>query len=127
LQFSLDALADRTLINRNFKGQPATHVKSIEMAVDAERRAEESRRQTETPSPRPSPAEAGEGEHLRGLGSPHGARSVPNFASAGEAEHLPDLARPKVLAPLPLPPQWERVRVRAPLTIFIPLSTKETP
>jgi hypothetical protein len=38
LQFSLDALADRKLIGRNFAGRPAVHVRSIEMA---QRRAAE--------------------------------------------------------------------------------------
>lgn len=38
LGFSIDAMADRALINRNFTGQPARHVESIDMAVkkDAE-------------------------------------------------------------------------------------------
>lgn len=41
LQFTLNALADRMLIERNFSGEPATHVKSIEMAETwAEHRAE---------------------------------------------------------------------------------------
>ena len=33
LGFSLDALADATLVQRNFSGPPAVHVKSVEMAV----------------------------------------------------------------------------------------------
>lgn len=48
LAFSLDALADRALVERNFAGRPAVHVKSIEMALDAERRADQSRRKGAT-------------------------------------------------------------------------------
>jgi predicted CXXCH cytochrome family protein len=44
LQFSLDALADRALIERNFAGRPSARIPSIEMAQQAERRADESRR-----------------------------------------------------------------------------------
>ena len=44
LAFSLDALADAALVERNFAGRPAVHVKSVEMALEAERRADESRR-----------------------------------------------------------------------------------
>ncbi len=44
LAFSIDALADPSLAARNFAGRPAAHVKSIDMALEAERRAEESRR-----------------------------------------------------------------------------------
>lgn len=33
LQFTHDSLADKNLMQRNFKGQPATHVKSIEMEI----------------------------------------------------------------------------------------------
>ena len=36
LAFSLDALADEKLVNNNFKGQPALHVKSIDMAKKRE-------------------------------------------------------------------------------------------
>ncbi|MGX6565774.1 ammonia-forming cytochrome c nitrite reductase subunit c552 [Cupriavidus necator] len=44
LGFSIDALADKTLIDNNFKGMPARHVKSIDMAVakDAETRSKRS-------------------------------------------------------------------------------------
>ena len=38
LGFSIDALADLALIRRNFTGQPARHVPSIEMAVQRQRR-----------------------------------------------------------------------------------------
>ena len=33
LGFSLDALADTDLVNRNFRGMPAVHVESIEWAM----------------------------------------------------------------------------------------------
>jgi hypothetical protein len=49
LPFSIDALADRALVTRNFRGRPATHIRSIDMALDAERRAEESRRREKEP------------------------------------------------------------------------------
>jgi formate-dependent nitrite reductase cytochrome c552 subunit len=39
LSFSLDALADRALIETNFQGRPALHVRSIEMAEQDHRRA----------------------------------------------------------------------------------------
>lgn len=45
LAFSIDALADDRLVAENFRGKPARRVESIDMALDAERRAEESRRQ----------------------------------------------------------------------------------
>jgi mono/diheme cytochrome c family protein len=38
LGFSIDALADKELIQRNFAGQPARHVPSIEMAMQRQRR-----------------------------------------------------------------------------------------
>jgi hypothetical protein len=38
LGFSIDALADQALIERNFAGQPAHHVPSIEMAMQRQRR-----------------------------------------------------------------------------------------
>jgi hypothetical protein len=44
LKFSIDALADARLVAENFRGRPARHVESIEMALESERRAEESRR-----------------------------------------------------------------------------------
>lgn len=47
LAFSIDALADPALIARNFTGRPQGHVESIAMALEAERRAEQSRRQTQ--------------------------------------------------------------------------------
>jgi hypothetical protein len=47
LAFSLDALADRQLALRNFSGRPTAHIRSIEMALDAERRADESRRKAQ--------------------------------------------------------------------------------
>jgi hypothetical protein len=34
LEFSIDALADEELVNRNFIGQPSKHVESINMAVE---------------------------------------------------------------------------------------------
>ena len=34
LEFSIDALADRDLIDSNFLGKPRTHIKSIDMAVE---------------------------------------------------------------------------------------------
>ena len=43
LAFSIDALADRKLIARNFKGQPATHINSIDWALRREK-----------PKPRPA-------------------------------------------------------------------------
>jgi formate-dependent nitrite reductase cytochrome c552 subunit len=33
LAFSIDALADKALVARNFRGRPSVHVESIEMAV----------------------------------------------------------------------------------------------
>lgn len=45
LRFSIDALADRALAARNFNGRPAAAVKSIDMALEVERRAEAGRRQ----------------------------------------------------------------------------------
>lgn len=44
LQFSLDALADSALVQRNFSGMPALRVKSIDMAQEAELRGEASRK-----------------------------------------------------------------------------------
>jgi hypothetical protein len=44
LAFSLDALADAALVERNFAGRPSVHVRSVEMALEAERRADASRR-----------------------------------------------------------------------------------
>jgi hypothetical protein len=38
LGFSIDALADKELVQRNFAGQPARHVPSIEMAMQRQRR-----------------------------------------------------------------------------------------
>lgn len=37
LAFSLDALADRSLIDRNFSGRPSAHIQSIEMALKRRR------------------------------------------------------------------------------------------
>jgi len=49
LGFSIDALADPELINKNFNGKPAKHVESIDMAVakdlEARRKREEEKRQ----------------------------------------------------------------------------------
>ena len=42
--FAIDALADPALIANNFRGSPVKHIRSIDMALQAERRAEESRR-----------------------------------------------------------------------------------
>jgi hypothetical protein len=44
LAFSIDALADTALALNNYRGRPKTHIRSIEMALEAESRAEESRR-----------------------------------------------------------------------------------
>ena len=44
LQFSLDALADRALVDANFRGRPAVRVPSIDWALAAEERAEASRK-----------------------------------------------------------------------------------
>jgi len=41
LGFTLDALADRHLVDNNFQGRPTTHVTSMEMAEADEKRAEE--------------------------------------------------------------------------------------
>jgi hypothetical protein len=41
LGFTLDALADRHLVDNNFQGRPTVHVKSMEMAEADEKRAEE--------------------------------------------------------------------------------------
>lgn len=46
LGFSIDALADRALIDRNFAGQPSRHVESIDMAV---RKDQQSSRARERP------------------------------------------------------------------------------
>lgn len=43
LPFSIDALADPALMQRNFAGPPKARVKSIDMSLDAERRAERER------------------------------------------------------------------------------------
>lgn len=43
LQFSLDALADSALVQRNFSGKPTVRVKSMEMSLEAERRGDASR------------------------------------------------------------------------------------
>ena len=48
LEFSLDALADRDLIERNFAGKPAVHVASMEMAEDDARRAEQEATEQDT-------------------------------------------------------------------------------
>jgi predicted CXXCH cytochrome family protein len=40
LQFSLDALADGTLVAGNFKGMPRRQIESIRMALDAEKRGD---------------------------------------------------------------------------------------
>ena len=45
LAFAIDALADPALVARNFAGRPLGHVESIDMALEAERRAEQSRRE----------------------------------------------------------------------------------
>jgi hypothetical protein len=44
LGFSIDALADRDLIERNFDGQPALHVESIDLALERRRAVDEERR-----------------------------------------------------------------------------------
>jgi hypothetical protein len=44
LGFSIDALADRDLIERNFDGQPALHVESIDLALERRRTVDEQRR-----------------------------------------------------------------------------------
>lgn len=44
LGFSIDALADRELIERNFTGRPAVHVESIDFALERRRAVEEDRR-----------------------------------------------------------------------------------
>ncbi len=43
LAFSLDALADEVLIENNFKGRPAVHVESMELAEADRKRAEQER------------------------------------------------------------------------------------
>jgi hypothetical protein len=43
LGFGIDALADRKLIDANFKGRPSLHIRGIEMAIEAEARAQASR------------------------------------------------------------------------------------
>lgn len=51
LGFSIDALADRALIERNFKGRPALHVKSLDMAdADNQRYLKELEAARRTPS-----------------------------------------------------------------------------
>ncbi len=47
LQFSLDSLADVDLITRNFTGKPSIHVKSIGLAIEDQRRAEQERAQAQ--------------------------------------------------------------------------------
>jgi hypothetical protein len=47
LAFSIDALADRALIRRNFAGRPSAHVESIDLALERRRAVEEDRRRTE--------------------------------------------------------------------------------
>ncbi len=51
LGFSIDALADRALVARNFTGKPARHVRSIDMALADEARAAAKRRQPAQVSP----------------------------------------------------------------------------
>jgi hypothetical protein len=43
LGFAIDALADTELIRNNFNGQPARHIRSIDMAVERDRQYRESR------------------------------------------------------------------------------------
>jgi formate-dependent nitrite reductase cytochrome c552 subunit len=43
LGFSIDAVADAALALNNYRGRPKTHIRSIEMALETESRAEESR------------------------------------------------------------------------------------
>lgn len=47
LRFALDALADPALVARNFSGQPARHVASMDMAERREREIEEKKRRGE--------------------------------------------------------------------------------
>jgi hypothetical protein len=49
LGYSIDALADKKLIERNFAGQPAQHVRSIDMALEHDARAEASLRKAGLP------------------------------------------------------------------------------
>lgn len=50
LGYSLDALADRTLIDRNFAGRSARHIPSIDMALAHEAQAEAARRESNPPT-----------------------------------------------------------------------------
>ena len=43
LGFTLDALADPALIKNNFRGQPAVHVQSMDLAEADQKRAEQER------------------------------------------------------------------------------------
>jgi len=43
LGFSIDSLADKNLIANNFKGNPSTHIDSIDLAVDDQKRADQKR------------------------------------------------------------------------------------
>ncbi len=45
MQFALDALADRSLVARNFNGKPAARVESVRMTLEADARARASRDQ----------------------------------------------------------------------------------
>jgi hypothetical protein len=46
LEFSIDALADASLIETNFQGRPSQHIESIDMAIkrEKEKRAEKERK-----------------------------------------------------------------------------------
>jgi hypothetical protein len=47
LGFSIDALADRALIESNFDGQPSVHVQSIDLALERRQAVEQERRRAE--------------------------------------------------------------------------------
>ena len=51
LAFSIDALADSALVANNFRGQPAQHVKSIEMAETSQHRSKSSSEKSAQPKP----------------------------------------------------------------------------
>jgi hypothetical protein len=61
LGFSIDALADRQLIRRNFDGPPTVHVESLELAESRRRAIELERQRDARPSPVPSDSPTTEG------------------------------------------------------------------
>lgn len=62
LQFSLDALGDRDLIEKNFVGQPATRIRSLELADRRLKQQEAQRRATDATA---NPNEVEDGDETK--------------------------------------------------------------